>query len=180
MLGGGTADWAFELMEIPTFDLETRKWTTLFAKADDSAPVSIIPFSRKCHSAVQVSTPTGVQVFVAGGYDGNVVFNNVWRLNLENLQWTLMKKSILPNNVYFHSASVTSFGCMYIFGGIISKQTNMIWRSNDMYKMWIYIPKLSEMAWEALLHYCPDLGDTDRNSLLNLGIPKHFVDRVTK
>ncbi|KAG6448387.1 hypothetical protein O3G_MSEX005444 [Manduca sexta] len=121
VIGGGTGEWAFELMEIPVFDLETKKWTILSPKPDDSKKDIVSPLPRKCHSAVQVDTPHGVQVFVAGGSDGQAVFDDIWRLNISDLQWTLMQKTVLPHPLYFHSSAVTSYGCMYVFGGIEPK-----------------------------------------------------------
>lgn len=177
IIGGGTGDWAFELMEIPMFDIETKMWNMLVPKADDSSKDTITPLPRKCHSAVQIDTPTGVQVFVAGGSDGQSVFEDVWRLNMSNLQWNLMQKTVLPNPLYFHSSTVTSSGCMYVFGGIEPKERSAS-RNNILYKVWLCIPKLSEISWEALLHFHQHLDQMDRRTLLNIGIPIHFVDRL--
>lgn len=177
VIGGGTGDLAFELMEIPVFNLTTKSWTILSAKPDDSMTNTIAPLPRKCHSAVQIDSPNGVQVFVAGGSDGQAVFEDIWRLDIADLQWTLMKKTQLPHPLYFHSSTVTSSGCMYIFGGIEPKEdTNC--RNNILYKVWLCIPKLSEICWEALTSFHPNLDQVDRNTLLNTGVPLHFVNRL--
>lgn len=177
IIGGGTGEWAFELMEIPIFDLESKTWSIQIPKADDSTEPTVRPLARKCHSAVQVNTGKHSQVFVAGGSDGESVFNDVWRLDLETLQWTLMRKTILPCPLYFHSATVTSYGCMYMFGGIEPKR-NTASRNNNLYKIWLCIPKLSEICWEAVLYTYPNLINKSRATLLNYGIPIHFVDRL--
>lgn len=177
IVGGGTGDWAFELMEIPMYDLETNQWTKLIPKADDSMKDAVAPLARKCHSAVQVETPNGVQVFVAGGTDGQGVFDDIWRLNISDMQWHLMQKTVLPHPLYFHSSTVTSYGCMYVFGGIEPKD-NETRRNNNLYKVWLCIPQLSEMCWDALLSFHPNLDQVKRSSLLDVGIPRHLVDRL--
>lgn len=159
------------------FDLDTKTWSILMAKADDSSTQPLAPLPRKCHSAVQIDTPNGAQVFVAGGSDGQSVFDDIWRLNVSDLQWTLMKTAQLPNPLYFHSSAVTSYGCMFIFGGIEPKQ-DATSRNNILYKVWLCIPKLSEICFDALMHFHPNLEQIDKTSLLNLGIPKHLVQRV--
>lgn len=177
IIGGGTGEWAFELMEIPVFDLQTRTWSMLTPKADDTQGVAVAPLPRKCHSAVQIDTPTGVQVFVAGGSDGNSVFEDIWKLNLSEMQWYKMHKTVLPNPLYFHSSTVTSQGCMYVFGGIEPKE-DAASRNNILYKVWLCIPKLSEICWEAMLHLYPTLDSMPRARLLDMGIPVHLVDRL--
>lgn len=177
ILGGGTGEWAFELMEVPVFDLDTKLWSMLVPKADDSTKNNLGPLARKCHSAVQVDTPRGVQVFVAGGTDGQSVFEDIWRLSVTDMQWHLMQKSVLPSKLYFHSSTVTSYGCMYIFGGIEPKEFATS-RNNILYKVWLCIPKLSEICWEALLSLNPSLVELSTDSLIDLGIPRHFVNRI--
>lgn len=177
IIGGGTWEWAFELMEIPVFDLESNTWTIVVPKADDSLTNTLGPLPRKCHSAVQVDAPDGTQVFVAGGSDGQAVFEDVWRLHVPTMQWTLMQKTVLPNPLYFHSSTITSYGCMYVFGGIEPKE-NAASRNNILYKVWLCIPKLSEICWEALLYFHPYLDQVDRKTLLNIGVPRHFIDRI--
>ncbi|CAK1581697.1 unnamed protein product [Parnassius mnemosyne] len=177
IIGGGTGEWAFELMEIPMYDLETNTWTFLTPKADDTIKNTLAPLPRKCHSAVQIDTPKGAQVFVVGGSDGQSMFEDVWRLNISDLQWNLMQKTVLPHPLSFHSSTVTSYGCMYTFGGIEPKEEATC-RNNTMYKVWICIPKLSEICWEALMTFHPNLDQVKRKTLLNIGIPIHLVDRL--
>ncbi|XP_034840562.1 kelch domain-containing protein 10 homolog [Maniola hyperantus] len=177
IIGGGTGEWAFELMKIPMYDLETKTWTIMRPKADDSMIHTVQPLARKCHSAVQIDTPSGVQVFVAGGTDGQSVFNDIWRLNISDMHWHLMQKTVLPQPLYFHSSAVTSYGCMYMFGGIEPKDVETR-RTNILYKVWLCIPKLSEICWEAMLNFYPSMDKVNRSSLLNVGIPRHFVDRL--
>lgn len=177
IIGGGTWEWAFELMKIPVFDLEKNTWTIMEPKADESLTNTFGPLARKCHSAVQFDGPDGTQVFVAGGSDGQGVFETVWRLHVPTMQWTLMQKTVLPNPLYFHASTITSYGCMYVFGGIEPRE-HAADRNNILYKVWLCIPKLSEMCWEAVLHFHPHLDQVNKKTILKMGIPKHFADRI--
>ncbi|GBP14517.1 Kelch domain-containing protein 10 homolog [Eumeta japonica] len=177
VIGGGTGAWAFELMEMPVFDLKTKTWSMETPKGDDSFKGPICPMPRKCHSAVQIDTPNGAQVFVVGGTDGNLAFQDIWRLQLPEMQWTIMRKCVLPKPIYFHSATVTSSGCMYIFGGIESDELEGV-RTNNLYKIWLSIPKLSEICWEAVVHYNPVLARYGKTRLAEAGIPLRFVQRL--
>ncbi|KAM3963037.1 scruin like at the midline [Aphomia sociella] len=177
IIGGGTGEMAYELMELPVYNLTTNTWSTLIPKPDNSSNYALTPLPRKCHSAVQIDTPSGPQVFVAGGTDAHYIFDDIWRLNVSDLQWSLMKRTVLPYPLYFHSSTVTSYGCMYMFGGIESKDNNTN-RNNTMYKVWLCIPSLVEICWEAILNFNPDLDQVDRRKLLNVGIPVHLVNRL--
>lgn len=66
---------------------------------------------------------------------------------------------------------------MYVFGGIEYNQKEMR-RRNDLYKMWMTIPKLSEICWDAITYYNPYIDYFDRDTLLKAGIPEMFVNRV--
>ena len=66
---------------------------------------------------------------------------------------------------------------MYIFGGVTvpSHET----RINDVYKIWLTLPTLQEMAWNAItdrLHSCrsPSL----QLQLTEAGVPREFTQRV--
>ncbi|XP_050098285.1 kelch domain-containing protein 10 homolog [Anopheles aquasalis] len=177
VLGGGTSDAAFVLSTVPVYDTRTNQWEYAITKPDPRARVPGIPAPRKCHSCVQIRTDTGVEVIVAGGYDGVTYFRDIWKLNLSTLQWKFMKKSRLPFPLFFHDASITSEGCMYIFGGI-KFYNNVNVRTHLLYKMWTKIPSLSSIAWDALLHYIPDIHSRTKEQLLEIGIPRHFVNRV--
>jgi hypothetical protein len=40
------------------------------------------------------------QVFVLGGYDGDVIFGDLWRLDLDLLQWNRIPAQALENIVF--------------------------------------------------------------------------------
>uniref|UniRef100_A0A182PZR3 Kelch domain-containing protein 10 n=1 Tax=Anopheles farauti TaxID=69004 RepID=A0A182PZR3_9DIPT len=177
VIGGGTSDSVFLLANIPVYDMKTNTWENVATKPDPLVELPGIPAARKCHSCVQIRTHLGLEVIVAGGYDGVNYFRDIWKLNLSTMQWQRMQKSNLPFPLFFHDAAVTSDGCMHIFGGIkFNNNTNV--RTNQLYKMWTTIPRLSVIAWEAILHYIPSLPNRTREELLEAGIPRQFVDRV--
>lgn len=178
VLGGGTASEAFGFAEIPAFDLETNRWLTINTYNDNN--IYSVPEPRRCHGSVQYTDgKTGVTfVVISGGYNGDHIFSDVWRLNLKLLQWTCLRKCILPCPVYFHSAALTPEGRMYTFGGII-KENNRIERTDEVHSVWLTIPKLSEICWQALIHYYPDsFKRRSQHELLHMGVPLKFVRRI--
>lgn len=40
---------------------------------------------------------------------------------------------------------------MYMFGGVADMRLNT--RTNQVFKIWLKVPKLKDICWEALLHY---------------------------
>lgn len=66
---------------------------------------------------------------------------------------------------------------MYIFGGIQYNDGN-IKRSNSLFKMWMTIPKLSEICWEAVTHYNKNLHLFEIQTLRAEGIPEKFIARL--
>lgn len=177
IIGGGTSDSAFSLSSIPTYTLKRNEWTYTATKPDPNLPLPGVPAARKCHSCVQYQTDNGTEVVVAGGYDGRSYYGDIWKLNLSTFEWRLMQKSVLPYPLFFHDAASSSAGCMYIFGGIKFSSNNNV-RTNIVYKMWTTIPKLSEICWEAMLHYSPGLPGKSKNDLLQMGIPLNFAHRI--
>lgn len=177
VIGGGTSDTAFSLASIPTFDIKKSVWTYTVTKPDPRLPAPGVPSARKCHSCVQYRTDNGTEIVIAGGYDGRLYYGDIWKLNLSSFEWRLMQKSSLPYPLFFHGAASNSSGCMYIFGGIKFSVNNNV-RTNVIFKMWTTIPKLSEICWEAIVHYTPGLTQISRSKLLQIGIPAKFVERI--
>ncbi|KAI4460735.1 kelch domain-containing protein 10 [Holotrichia oblita] len=176
VLGGGTAEHAFGFAEIPVFNVEKRQWykqKTFRDHSNISTTNNGIPPARRCHGAVQIDCDNVVQVFISGGYDGTQIFDDLWCLNLKTYKWTLINTYTLPYPTYFHSAAVTPEGKMYIFGGIFAHGD--IERNNVVHCAWLCIPKLSEMCWEALLHYNPQIVNLPKTKLIDAGLPRHFI-----
>ena len=79
--------------------------------------------------------------------------------------------------MYFHAATVTPAGCMYVFGGVKTINADEDTRSNDLFKLWLTLPSLAELCWEVVSSCLQD----KQFSLLEvnaLGIPSHFVQRL--
>lgn len=139
--------------------------------------MSGIPPARRCHGAAQLNSETDdIQVFITGGYDGEDVFDDLWKLELSTLQWTRIETCRLPRPTYFHSTAATPEGKLYVFGGIYISDD--IRRSNEIFTTWLCIPKLSEMSWEALLKYNPKIVDMKRDVLIDAGLPRKFIERL--
>lgn len=66
---------------------------------------------------------------------------------------------------------------MYIFGGIQYSEKDLR-RRNDLFKMWMTIPKLSDICWDAITYYNNNLHYFDRETLLQAGIPDRYVNRL--
>lgn len=91
------------------------------------------PAARRCHSCVQVKNGrsfgileqideaplvwSGVfwtwlsvfppkEVFICGGYNGEVILSDLWKVNLQTFQWTKLP-AVMPEPAYFHCAAVT-------------------------------------------------------------------------
>jgi len=106
--------------------LETNNWKTLSTHGDIDD--NTVPAPRRCHGSVQYTDEKSgtISVIISGGYNGDLVFSDVWRLDLNILQWTCLRKCILPRPVYFHSTALTPEGRMYIFGGIVKEHNKVI------------------------------------------------------
>ncbi|KAJ6644230.1 Kelch domain-containing protein 10 like [Pseudolycoriella hygida] len=189
VLGGGNADTAYSLEHIPVFSFELQQWTVMHSKPDASLSPPGYPEPRKCHSCVQYDTDNGIEVVIAGGFFEDLAFfDDIWKLNLSTLQWTLLKTARLPYPLYFHDAATSGNGQMYIFGGVEVKgleddPDNEVYeseRTNEVYSMWTTIPKLSEISWQAVLHYNPKLPTYSLTEMLEMGISMKFASRISR
>lgn len=177
IFGGGTSDTVFDLKKLPAYDLVQNKWKTVFTYPD---PAKDYPRPRKCHSLVQHTTRDIYDneetcVYIVGGTNNNTgPLRDIWKLSLKTLRWTLFRKSILSTTLFFHDACITADGSMYIFGGITTNNS----RSNKLLRVWVTIPKLSAIAWEALIHYYPKMHLASKSYMLENGVPLHFASRV--
>jgi len=176
VLGGGTSFSADRFEDLPTFDILERRWFYTRTKADQDATIDTsdngYPEARRCHSTVQI----GPHVWVFGGYDGEDVFGDAWRLDLSTLQWARMKME-LPLPVYFHAMTVTEEGKMIMFGGVDDIELNT--RTNRVFSAWLTVPSLRSMAWEAVCYYQPSISTVPHSLLLEEGVPKDCVDMLS-
>lgn len=107
---------------------------------------------------------------------------------MNTLRWTFFKTASLPYPLYFHDAATSGNGLMHIFGGVEVKgldddPNNEVYeseRTNEVYSMWTTIPKLSEISWQAVLHYHPRLPSYSLSQLLEMGISMNFASRISR
>lgn len=50
--------------------------------------------------------PVSVDVFICGGYNGELILDDLWKINLQTFQWTRLPV-VMPEPAYFHCAAVT-------------------------------------------------------------------------
>ncbi|MEE6481777.1 hypothetical protein FKM82_012974 [Ascaphus truei] len=114
-------------------------------------------------------------VFICGGYDGEVILGDLWKLSLQTFQWTKLP-AFMPEPAYFHCAAVTPAGCMYIHGGVVSIPENK--RTGSLFKIWLAVPSLLELCWENLLKSFPHLAHLPTSQLLQLGLSQGLIERL--
>lgn len=178
ILGGGTQDQSFDLEVLPAYSLNDNKWSFVKTLPDPNTEAnSGYPEPRRFHSCIQQQTVQGMEAIIAGGYRTQEKrFDDIWKLNLKTFQWKRFTQTKLPYTLYFHDAAATENGQMYVFGGVTGINSDL--RTNEVHRMWTKIPKLTEMCWEAVLHYNPGLMYKTLMELLTLGIPRHYAQRI--
>jgi hypothetical protein len=65
---------------------------------------------------------------------------------------------------------------MYSFGGITGGNNGN--RTADVNCAWMCVPKLTEICWEAVLYYNPNLHLLPKEQLLHGGLPLEYVNRI--
>uniref|UniRef100_A0A8C7ZEZ3 Kelch domain-containing protein 10 n=1 Tax=Oryzias sinensis TaxID=183150 RepID=A0A8C7ZEZ3_9TELE len=168
ILGGGTSWTSYSLDKIHAYNLETNYWEEMVTKPHEKIGY---PASRRCHSCVQVKD----EVFICGGYNGESILSDLWRLNLRTFQWMKLP-AVMPEPAYFHCAAVTPAGCMYVHGGVVNISGNR--RTASLYKVWLVVPSLLELTWEKLLKMFPHLTQLSTLQLLSLGLTHTFIQRL--
>lgn len=162
------------------FDVTTKQWEFIPAKQDHRVPRPGYPSNRSCHSCVQCPENSNL-VYICGGFNGIRSFRDVWRFNLDTLQWEKLTKCTMPQPVYFHSTAVTPSGRMCCYGGIVSNEDldGRGGRSNDITSAWITIPKLKIICWEAMVYYFKYQMFASSDELLKeIGLPPEFHQRI--
>lgn len=185
IFGGGTQDFSFGMEFIPAYNFNENKFVFIQTKPDPTITTVNCgyPEARRFHSCVQLtdtsSNQLGSEVIIAGGSKAvGTYFDDIWKFNLKTHQWQLLTQTKLPYVLFFHDAAAVGNGLMYIFGGVTTG-TNDLVRTNDLHKIWVQIPKLSEICWEALTYYQPTIVDRSKDELLSIGVPRKFAERAT-
>lgn len=162
------------------FDVTSKQWEFLPTKHDHRVPRPGYPNNRNCHSCVQCPENPNL-VYICGGFDGYQSFKDVWRFDLDTLQWIMLIGCTMPQPVYFHSTAVTPSGRMCCYGGIVSNNhlDGSGGRSNDITSAWITIPKLKVISWEAMVHYYKkQMFASTNEDLKKIGLPQEYYERI--
>ncbi|XP_033643131.1 kelch domain-containing protein 10-like [Asterias rubens] len=154
--------------KIHVYSLETNLWSTEMTKP---CLVDRFPLRRKYHSCVQWKN----EVYICGGHNHRKVFGDVWKLELPSLQWSKIP-ALMPVPAYFHTAAITPSKCMYIFGGVTCLEDRN--RTNGLYRIWLTIPPLLDMALRKVVSLLPNLNSENIAKLQDLGIPRSVLDRL--
>ncbi|KAM9502717.1 kelch domain-containing protein 10-like isoform 7-T7 [Salvelinus alpinus] len=152
ILGGGTSWTSYPLDKIHAYNLETNSWEEIITKPHEK-----------------------IEVFLCGGYNGELILADLWKINLQTFQWTKLP-TVMPEPAYFHCAAVTPAGCMYVHGGVVNMSENR--RTGSLYKVWLVVPSLLELTWERLLKAFPRLAQLSSLQLLSLGLTHTLIQRI--
>ena len=90
----------------------------------------------------------------------------------------LLLLQVLPSPRFFHSAAVTTTGCMYIYGGVEQKNRFTQSRTSQVVKMWLVIPPLLELCWQKLCETSAVGTPCGIRTLASLGIPRYLIARL--
>ncbi|KAG8515674.1 Kelch domain-containing protein 10 [Galemys pyrenaicus] len=82
----------------------------------------------------------------------------------------------LPFEFFLLIAIRSQAGCMYIHGGVVNIHENK--RTGSLFKIWLVVPSLLELAWEKLLAAFPNLANLSRTQLLHLGLTQGLIERL--
>ncbi|XP_033106572.1 kelch domain-containing protein 10-like [Anneissia japonica] len=168
ILGGGRATVAFELETIYILNLQSKSWERRQSIKDKKHGY---PGRRRCFGCCQLSD----NVYISGGLNELMMFDDIWRLSLTDLQWTKFNAKLLFPT-YFHAAAVTPSGCMFIHGGVKTLTGDK--RSLKLSKIWLVVPNLLELCWEKILYYIPSICRIPESQLMQLGLPQHIISRL--
>ncbi|XP_062138988.1 kelch domain-containing protein 10 homolog [Drosophila sulfurigaster albostrigata] len=182
-LGGGHINMQLhDFKHILTFNLTTHTWLERHTHPDDRmlAENEGYPRARQAFACVQRHCSNGdIEAIICGGQEAGFFsyLPDIWKLNVCTMKWTHLFTACTPLLTYISSAALMRNDCLFVFGGVEHKRWSPLPRVTGLYKMWLTVPKLSELAWEAYSYY-NDLEGRDRQELITLGIPSRFVERL--
>ncbi|VVC30882.1 Hypothetical protein CINCED_3A000885, partial [Cinara cedri] len=87
----------------------------------------------------------------------------------------------LPRPVFCHSTIVTPSDRMCCYGSYVEYDpVNLnVQCSNNIATVWITIPKLKIISWEAIVHYFKkEMFESSIENLKKIGIPPEFYNRI--
>lgn len=73
----------------------------------DSAPDMCHPvFLQQDYQSLIPHFVSAADVFICGGYNGELILADLWKINLQTFQWSKLP-AVMPEPAYFHCAAVT-------------------------------------------------------------------------
>ncbi|XP_057321487.1 kelch domain-containing protein 10 homolog [Microplitis mediator] len=193
----------FSFPKISAFDLQNCCWKKIDTHGDgDENHTPRYPTGREGFSVTSYTDPDSgeTNVIISGGADFKyeykiddegrerfhrallIGFSDVWRLNLTSLKWSYLQRFgiVLPRHVSDHSTTISPTGKLFIFDEHISDNDKEQKTCNSaLYSTWVRIPKLTDICWEAVLHYFPNLKSMTDKEIISLGIPlQSFKSRI--
>ena len=172
IIGGGHEWESASLQQIHAFDTEENNWNTLACHEDVTHG---FPRSRSSFGCELLHN----NIYIFGGrhytkQGGEWALNSCWRLDLELKTWERLNLT-LPIDVYFHTSCLSSAGYVYLFGGISDDQK----RINHIYRLRVFVPRLSEIAWERITGCIKNLSKKHIPILTRAGVPGNFIHRLS-
>ncbi|XP_050418005.1 kelch domain-containing protein 10 [Patella vulgata] len=174
LFGGGRLHYAETLAIVYAYHFKNNRWDAVATRPDSKYGY---PKCRCSFSLVEVES----SIYVCGGITysyGNTQqsLDDIWTISLIDFQWRKLSVR-LPEPLYFHRASVSPSGFMYLFGGVLPSGQ----RSNQIYRWRIphHISPLSELCWETVTRNFKSI-DKETQLCLEMyyGIPNRFTERI--
>ena len=186
LFGGSALGKSFGFEKLYFFNFKKFQWTIIKCKTSNknNNGKPIFPLSRGQHTCVL--TPDKKVVYMLGGAHSSINGQNlkdIWKIKLDTVDgfvWSKVMDFHYP--ITFHSAAVTTEGCMYLFGGV-NKKSNL--RTKRLYRIWLSPPPLKELAWRRMQQIIRHENGLDKNELINKKIlnfydlPRNIIERHT-
>ncbi|VVC42875.1 Kelch-type beta propeller, partial [Cinara cedri] len=155
-----------------TFNLATKNWKILTAM---KAREPNYPIKRVDYSCVQCTKNLNL-VYTCGGHNDINAFKDVWRIDLNILQWQKFVEFTLPSPIYWHSTTITPSGRLCCYGGLVTSKTGF---TNNVTSAWTTIPTLKIICWEAMIYYFKEqMFNSTTENLKKIGVPPEFYNRI--
>jgi len=162
------------------FDISTNKWEYYKTLPDLQNLSPSYPANRCYYGWAQCPTQPEY-VYMSGGTDNVNFFSDIWRLNLNTLQWCNLMPCRLPKSMFLHSSTVVPSGRIYYYNGIVNTESFNMYQKDDIMCAWIRIPKLKDICWDAMLYYFKDqMLKSSLGDLQNLGLPLEYYESIIK
>lgn len=72
-------------------------------------------------------------VFICGGYNGELILADLWKINLQTFQWSKLP-AVMPEPAYFHCAAVTPVSALYKHTHTLEHTSvHQMWTSLSLY-----------------------------------------------